>query len=107
MSQVLTDANFDGAILQSDKLCVVDFWATWCPPCLALSPIMDALSAQYDGRVVVGKINADENPQTCITYGVTNLPCILLVKGGKVVERIVGYATKPHYEKKINRLLEL
>ncbi len=106
MSIILTDANFTDQVVNSNKLSVVDFWATWCPPCIALSPTMDALANDYEGRINVGKINTDENPQVSVTYGVTNLPCVLFILNGKVVDRQVGLAPKPIYDKKICRILE-
>lgn len=106
MSIILTDANFNEQVVNSGKLSVVDFWATWCPPCIALSPTMDALAEDYEGRVNVGKINSDENPNVSVNYGVTNLPCVLFILDGKVVDRQVGLAPKAIYDKKIRRILE-
>lgn len=106
MSIVLTDANFQQQVLDSDKLTVVDFWATWCPPCIALSPTMDALASDYQGRINVGKLNTDENPQVSVNYGVVNLPCVLFILNGKVVDKQVGAAPKAIYDKKIRRILE-
>ncbi len=106
MSIILTDANFNEQVVNSAKLSVVDFWATWCPPCIALSPTMDALAKDYEGRVNVGKINSDENPNVSVNYGVTNLPCVLFILDGKVVDRQVGLAPKAIYDKKIRRILE-
>lgn len=105
MTTVLTDANFNAQVLASDKLCVVDFWATWCPPCIALGPTMEALAKDYEGRVIVGKLNADENPEVSLNYGVTNLPCILFIKNGQVVDKHIGAASKAVYDKKIRNLL--
>ena len=106
MTTVLTDANFTQQVLQADKLTIVDFWATWCPPCIALGPTMDALARDYEGRVNVGKLNSDENPQVSVTYGVMNLPCVLFFKNGQVVDKQVGAAPRAIYEKKIRRILE-
>ena len=83
MAAAYTDANFEAEVLNSDRLTVVDFWAPWCGPCLALGPTIDALSTEYDGRVNVGKVNVDENPNLSIEYGVTNIPCVLFIKGGQ------------------------
>jgi thioredoxin 1 len=105
MSAIFTDANFDTLVLQSDKLSIVDFWATWCPPCIALGPTIDALAHSFEGQVNVGKLNVDENPQVSIMYGVTNLPCILFIRDGKVVDKQVGAAPKAVYEKKVKQLL--
>ncbi|MCC6185840.1 MAG: thioredoxin [Chitinophagaceae bacterium] len=101
MAAAYTDANFEAEVLNSDRLTVVDFWAPWCGPCLALGPTIDALSTEYDGRVNVGKVNVDENPNLSIEYGVTNIPCVLFIKGGQVVDKQVGAAAKSAYTKKI------
>ena len=106
MSLILTDSNFGTLILGSDKLAIIDFWATWCTPCIALGPTIDALGKDYEGRVNVGKLNVDENPETSLTYGVTNLPCILFLKNGQIVGKHIGAASKAVYDKTVRRLLE-
>ncbi len=105
MSATFTDANFDSLVLQSDKLSIIDFWATWCPPCVALGPTIDALARDFEGQVNVGKLNTDENPQVSVAYGVSNLPCVLFIRNGVVVDKMVGAAPKPVYEKKVRQLL--
>lgn len=105
MVATFTDANFDTLVINSDKLSIIDFWATWCPPCIAIGPSIDALAKDFEGKVNVGKINVDENPQVSINYGVTNLPCVLFVRNGKVVDKHVGAAPKAVYEKKVKALL--
>jgi thioredoxin 1 len=107
MSTVLTDANFESQVLRSDKLSIIDFWATWCPPCIALGPTIDSLARDYEGKVNVGKLNVDENPNVSITYGVVNLPCVLFMQNGKVVDKQVGAAPKAVYDKKIRNILGL
>lgn len=101
MATVYTDANFQSEVLDSDKLTIVDFWAQWCGPCLALGPTIDALAKDYEGKVNVGKLNADENPNVCIEYGVTGMPCVLFFKNGKVVDKQIGLAARNVFEKKI------
>lgn len=103
MAAVFTDANFDQEVLQSDKLTVVDFWAQWCGPCLALGPTIDALATEYEGKVNIGKVNVDENPNLSINYGITSIPCILFIKNGEVVDKHVGAAPKSVFEKKIQQ----
>lgn len=103
MAAVYNDANFEAEVLQSDKLTVVDFWAPWCGPCLALSPTIDALATEYDGKVNVGKVNVDENPNLSVEYGVTSIPCILYIKNGEVVDKQVGAAPKSAFDKKIQQ----
>jgi thioredoxin 1 len=105
MAEVFTDSNFDTDVLNADKLTVVDFWAPWCGPCIALGPTIDALAKEYHGRVSVGKLNVDENPNTSISYGVTSIPCVLFIKGGKVVDKQMGAAPKSVFDKKIQQHL--
>jgi len=105
MAAVYNDANFEAEVLQSDKLSVVDFWAPWCGPCLALGPTIDALSTEYAGKVNVGKVNVDENPNLSVNFGITSIPCVLFIKGGQVVDKQVGAAPKPAFDKKIQQHL--
>ncbi|MDI9320972.1 MAG: thioredoxin [Phycisphaerales bacterium] len=105
MATVFTDANFETEVLKNDRLSVVDFWAPWCGPCLALGPTIEALSKEYDGKVNVGKVNVDENPNVSMEYGITSIPCVLFIKNGHVVDKQVGAAAKSAYEKKIQQHL--
>lgn len=101
MTLTLTDSNFDTEILQSNKLSVIDFWATWCGPCVALTPTIEALATEFEGKVNVGKVNVDENPNLSVQYGITSIPCVLFIKDGKVVDKQVGLAPKSALERKI------
>ncbi len=101
MAAVYTDANFEAEVLTGDKLSVIDFWAPWCGPCLALGPTIEALSKEYDGKVNVGKVNVDENPNLSINYGITSIPAVLFIKNGQVVDKQVGAAPKAVFDKKI------
>jgi thioredoxin 1 len=85
-----TDANFDAEVLKSDQPTLVDFWATWCAPCRAIAPVVDALAGQYQGKVKVGKLDVDHNQKVAAQYGVQSIPTLLLFKGGRVVEQLVG-----------------
>jgi thioredoxin 1 len=105
MAAVITDANFDAEVLKADKLSMIDFWAPWCGPCLALGPTIDALATEYSGKVNVGKINVDENPNVSINYGITSIPCVLFIKNGQVVDKQVGAAPKNVFDKKIQQHL--
>ena len=98
-----TDANFQSKALSSDKLTIVDFWAEWCGPCRAIGPVIEELSKEYDGKINVGKVNVDHNPQLSINYGVTSIPAILFIKGGKVVDKLVGAQPKSNFVKKIEQ----
>ncbi len=103
MSAVYTDANFEAEVLQSDRLTIVDFWAPWCGPCKALGPTIDALSTEYEGKVNVGKVNVDENPNVSMEYGITSIPCVLFFKNGQMVDKQVGASPKAAYVKKIEQ----
>jgi thioredoxin 1 len=101
MALELTDANFQEKVLSSDKLTVIDFWAEWCGPCRAIGPVIEELSKEYTDRVNVGKVNVDHNPQLSMNYGITSIPAILFIKGGKVVDKLVGAQPKSNFVKKI------
>ncbi|MBS1589760.1 MAG: thioredoxin [Bacteroidetes bacterium] len=103
MAAVFTDANFDNEVLKTDKLSVIDFWAPWCGPCLALGPTIETLAKEYDGKVNIGKVNVDENPQLSINYGITSIPAVLFIKNGQVVDKQVGAAPKNIFDKKIQQ----
>ncbi len=104
MAHEFTDATFKAEVLDSDKLSVIDFWAEWCGPCRAIGPVIEELSKEYDGKVNIGKVNVDHNPQVSMDYGITSIPAILFVKGGKVVDKLVGAQPKGNFVKKIEAL---
>jgi thioredoxin 1 len=101
MALEFTDTNFQSTVLDSDKLSVIDFWAEWCGPCRAISPVVEELAKEYNGKVNVGKVNVDQNPTLSINYGITSIPAILFIKGGKVVDKQIGAVPKNVLDKKI------
>lgn len=103
MAHEFTDANFKSDVLDSDKLSVIDFWAEWCGPCRAIGPVIEELSKEYNGKVNIGKVNVDSNPQISMNYGITSIPAILFVKGGQVVDKLVGAQPKANFVKKIEQ----
>ena len=104
MEVTITKENF--ASLKSGNLpLVVDFWATWCGPCRMVAPIIAELAKQYDGKIVVGKCDVEENEELATEYGIRNIPTILFFKQGEVVEKVVGFQQKPKIQEVINKLL--
>ncbi len=101
----LSDDSFEKDVLKSDTPVLVDFWASWCAPCKAISPVIDALAAEYDGKVKVGKLNVDENPATPGKYGVRGIPTLILFKNGTIVDQVVGAVPKNQLEGLIKKAL--
>ena len=105
MALEITDKSFEDVVLKSDKPVMVDFWAAWCGPCRMVGPIIEELSADFEGRAVVGKLDVDANQEFAAKYGVRNIPTVLLFKDGELVSRQVGVAPKKTYEDAINAAL--
>ena len=101
-TQTFTDAKFDSEVLKSEVPVLVDFWAEWCGPCRQMTPTVDALAEEYNGKVVVGKMNVDENMDTPGRYNIRGIPTLLLFKGGKVVEQRVGALGKSEVQKMLD-----
>ncbi|MEN9372042.1 MAG: hypothetical protein RLZZ390_2 [Bacteroidota bacterium] len=101
MAKEFTDGNFQNEVLDSDKLSMIDFWAEWCGPCRAIGPVVEELSKEFEGRVNIGKVNVDHNPQLSMNYGITSIPAILFIKNGQVVDKLVGAQPKHNFVKKI------
>lgn len=100
-----TDGNFDADVLKASTPVLVDFWAEWCGPCRALAPTMDALANEYAGKIRVGKLNVDENQNVTIQYQVRGIPAVMLFKGGKMVDQVVGNADKSVFKQMIDKHL--
>lgn len=99
------DSEFKKEVLECQEPVLVDFWATWCAPCRAIAPAVEQLASQYKGKVKVAKINIDDNQDTPQQYGVRSIPTLLLFKGGKVVEQIVGAVAKTRLEDALKRVV--
>ena len=102
MALEFKDASFEADVLQSDTPVLVDFWAPWCGPCRQLAPTVDAISEEYDGKVKVGKVNTDENPQIATQHQINSIPTLMIFKGGEIVERLVGALPKEKITEKLD-----
>ena len=104
MAKEFTDANFD-ELLSSNKVVVADFWATWCGPCKAMGPSIDELSAEYEGKALIGKVDVEENNDLAEKYAIRSVPTIIFFKDGEMVDKQVGAVPKAVLESKIKNLL--
>jgi len=102
---VATDDNFDGEVLKSDKPVLIDFWAPWCGPCKAIGPIVEELASQFKDSVKILKLNVDENQKTALNFGVRSIPTLILFKEGKVLDTLIGLASKEKLEEFVKKSL--
>lgn len=102
----LTTATWDKEVLQTNGLVMVDFWAVWCGPCRMIAPTVEELSKEYAGKIKVGKLNTDENPDIASKYKIMGIPTIMFFKDGQKVDQIVGAVPKPQLKAKIDALLQ-
>ena len=101
----LTSANFDSYLNESNKLIIIDFWAEWCGPCRLIAPIIKELSEEYGDKAIFGKVDVDQEVELSTKYGIRNIPTVLFIKNGKVIDKIVGALPKSKFVEKINSLL--
>lgn len=104
MALQITDATLE-TVLNTDKLVIIDFWAEWCGPCKMIGPIIEEISEEYKDTVVVGKLNVDDNDETTGKYGIRNIPTVLFIKNGEVVDKLVGAGPKSLFTEKIDKLV--
>ena len=102
--KTLTDTNFQAEVLQAQQPVLVDFWAEWCGPCRMLGPVMEKIAGVNAGRIIVGKMNVDENPNTPQKYGVQGIPTVIFFKDGEVAKQLVGYQAQDKIQKAIDEL---
>jgi thioredoxin 1 len=94
----VTDANFQQEVLESEKPIMVDFWAEWCGPCRAVSPILDAIATEHADKLSIVKLNVDDNPETALKYGITSIPAMYVFRDGEIAKRVIGAKPKPALE---------
>jgi thioredoxin 1 len=102
----VTDGNFQHEVLDSDIPVLVDFWAVWCGPCKMIAPVVEELAGEYDGKLKVGKLDVDNNPETSMKFGVRSIPTLMIFKKGQVVEQIIGAMPKRNLVAKLSPHLE-
>lgn len=103
----VTDAAFEKTVLQSTLPVIVDFWAPWCGPCKMVAPILDKIAKEYAGKVIVAKVNTDDNPEWAMRYGVQGIPTMLFIAGGKVIHRQVGALPERMLRQALDQFLQV
>lgn len=104
MAQIINSENYE-ELVATGKPMVLDFWATWCGPCKRIAPVIEALAQDYEGQVNIGKCDVEEDEDLAVRFGIRNVPTILFIKNGEVVDKVVGAAARPAFEEKIKAML--
>ena len=106
MSEELTDSTFEQKVIKAPEPVLIDFWAPWCGPCRMLSPVIEKIGEEYKGKVKVFKLNTDDNPQTAVQFRIQAIPTLLIFKGGKMVEQMVGVQPEKEIRLRLDNLLK-
>lgn len=101
----VSDGSFDDDVLKSEKPVVVDFWAEWCGPCRMVSPVLEQIAKEHDGKIVIAKVNVDENPNLAAQYRITSIPAMKVFQNGAEVREIIGAMPKPAIEERLQGIL--
>ena len=105
MTVEVNDSNFEEVVLKSEKLVIIDFWAEWCGPCRMVAPIIEEIGEEYEGKVLVTKVDVDTNPGISSKLGIRNIPTVMFFKNGKMVDKLVGAVPKSNFVSKLETLL--
>ena len=105
MAIEINDTNFEELVEKSDKPVMIDFWAAWCGPCRMIAPIIEELANEYEGKAIIGKVDVDTNAEISAKYGIRNIPTVLFIKGGKVVDKQIGATSKQVFAQKLDAIL--
>lgn len=101
----ITDANFEQEVLKSDVPVLIDFWAIWCGPCRVIAPVVEEIAGEYDGKLKVGKLDVDNNPQVAVKYGIRSIPTLLIFNNGEVSDQMIGALPKAHIVDRVQRVV--
>jgi thioredoxin 1 len=101
----LTTDNWEQEVLKSDIPVLVDFWAPWCGPCRMVAPVVSEIAHEYEGKLKIGKLNTDEEPDIAVRYGIMSIPTLMVFKNGEVVDQIIGAAPKEYFTQRLDKIL--
>jgi thioredoxin len=105
MALEINDSNYEELVMKSEKTVVLDFWATWCGPCRMIAPIIEEMATEFDGKAVIGKVDVDNAPKVAAKFGIRNIPTVIFIKNGEVVDKQVGAVPKNTLISKLEAVL--